>query len=158
MTAAAPATPKLELGTRVRFTRRMAGYRVRVGSGWGSPSTSDPVDGYQAQAARDRCRELTTGDDGKPAEYGTFRVVVEWPVRERRDYDLRNHDQGIIVGRTFRYEGRVEYDEGFMVGVSGVKSDRRGWSNPRRVECWKVQQTLNRRPVLVPIDAVEVID
>lgn len=134
----------------------MAGFRVPLGEGWGHHAkTNDPCDGYRSTDAIARAREIA-GE----MKYGHFRVVVEWEPRARRDWDLTNFDSGIIVGKTFRYEGVIEYEDGYMLGVCGTKAQRGGQSyRPAvRVPCWEVKQTLNRRPVLVPIDAVELIE
>jgi hypothetical protein len=139
----------------------MAGFRVtRFSDGYGQnvAKTTDPTDGMpdRWRAAEERLKELVA-----PERRGTFRVVVEWDVPPRREYDLLNHDTGIIVGKTFRYEGTVLYDSDdcygsqFMVGVGGI--DGKWSSMGRRVECWEVKQTLNKRAVLVPLDAVELI-
>lgn len=150
--------PPITLGTRVRFTRRMAGFKVvRYSDGPSREQTTDPTDGLpdRWRAASERLKDLV--DDKRR---GTFRVVVDWEIPERRDYELRNHDTGIVVGKTFRYEGEVLFDSDepgfyFMVGVGGFEDP---WqSKGKRVECWEVKQTLNRRPVLVPIDAIEAL-
>lgn len=148
--------PRLKLGDRVRFTKRMAGFKVeRYSDGYVSDreKTTDPTDGLPKrwQAASDRLKELNPD-----AGYGHYRVVVTWDVPPRREWDLINHDTGIIVGKTFRYEGRVHFEEGCMSHVGGLGGKYR--EDPKRVPCWEVKQTLNRRPVLVPLDAVELID
>lgn len=148
MADGAEAGRKLKLGDRVRFTRRMAGFKVPMGDGRGYAKSNDPHDGYRAGDARNRVLELNPD-----AKYGTYRVVVEWEPRARRDYDLIAFDSGIIVGKTFRYEGQIQFEEGFMSHVSSFN----GRGIALRVPCWEVKQTLNRRPVLVPLDAVELI-
>lgn len=155
MAGEAEARRKLKLGDRVRFTRQMAGFKVeRYSDGMGSnrEKTKDPTDGLPKrwQAASDRLRELRPD-----AGYGHYRVVVEWDVPPRREYDLLNHDTGIIVGKTFRYEGRVHFEDGWMSHVGSI--DDRAFASGKRVECWEVKQTLNRRAVLVPLDAAELI-
>lgn len=128
----------------------MAGFKVPMGDGYGYAKSKDPTDGYRCQAAVERVRELLPD-----VKYGTFRVVVEWEPKPRRDYDLLRKDEGIIVGKTFRYEGVVHFEDGWMSHVGPMDGSYHGTA--RRVECWEVKQTLNRRPVLVPLDAVELV-
>ena len=146
---------KLKLGDRVRFTRQMAGFKVeRYSDGYGSnrEKTTDPTDGLPKrwQAASDRLKELRPD-----AGYGHYRIVVTWDVPPRREYDLLNHGEGIIVGKTFRYEGKVHFEDGWMSHVGPIDGSWNG--NAKRVECWEVKQALNKRAVLVPLDAVELI-
>lgn len=162
MAGGAETGRKLKLGDRVRFTRMMAGFRVRqYYEGGPYAKTTDPTDGrYLDQLARDRHRELTATEKRPQGRVGTFRIVVEFEPRQRQDYDLRKKDEGIIVGKTFRYEGEVLYDSEdygqFMVGVGPIHGDP--WrGSARRVECWEVKQSLHQRAVLVPLDAIELI-
>ena len=152
------ARRELKLGDPVRFSRQMAGFRVPLGGGWVSyAKTKDPTDGYRTPEAIARAREIA-GD----IKFGHFRVVVSWEPKPRQDYDLLNKHSGIIVGKTFRYEGIIEYEDGCLIGVGGTRAQR-GEGGPYtyrpavRVPCWEVKQTLNRKAVLVPIDAAELI-
>lgn len=154
----------LKLGDRVRFTRQMAGFRVRAHWGPGSTivgvqvTTRDPQDGYRAEEVRRRYKELTATGEYPNGEPGSYRVVVEWEVGDRRDYDLINHGKGIIVGKTFRYEGRIDQDwEEGLLGVTAIGPNTHLYQSGRRVPCWEVKQTLSKRAVLVPLDAVELI-
>jgi hypothetical protein len=149
---------KLKLGDRVRFTQQMAGFKVeRYFDGHGSnrETTKDPTDGLpdRWRAASERLKELVTDK-----RRGTFRVVVVWDVvaSKRRMYDLKCIGEGIIVGKTFRYEGKIHFEDGWMSHVGPIEGGY--MDTARRVPCWEVKQTLNRKAALVPLDAVELID
>lgn len=151
-------TADVVLGTRVRFTKALAGFRVRIGHDWRDARTADPLPDTAVDAHHlhlkilDRHRDETSGPHSPHGKRGTFRYVAIVDVEERAKYMLPS--EGIIVGKTFRNQGEVDFDTDdgyhhFMCGMS---------PNSSRIPCWQVKQTMHRRPILVPIDAVQIIE
>lgn len=148
----------IKLGTRVRFSKYAQGWRVvkTYGGDRAREVTRDPrplTTTYTIiDTAAARHRAETATDNFKFGLPGTWRYVMVRDVRQPDEYELPN--EGIIVGKTFRYEGEVVYDDGWMIGVCKPGT----YSPATRVPLWEVKQALNRRAILVPLDAIEIVE
>lgn len=148
----------IKLGTRVRFSKYAQGVRVFKECGYDGARevTRDPrpltATYTTTETATARHHAETATDRFKSGLPGTWRYVMVRDVRDPREYELPN--EGIVVGKTFRYEGEVMYDDGWMIGVCKPGT----YSPATRIPLWEVKQALNRRAVLVPLDAIEVME